>query len=504
MALLCPPSRLVLSFVSCYVRFSRFSFVFVFARTRDGRPRTCAVAHQGENLELNDKDLIIRCAHRHFSSDPHRPRRRHHRHLAALPLPPRRPDAERGDQPPRPRHGRDRARDSRIVIRSLDTNASLEAEDWHELRDRRELRLLSLLAHFFEVRGLTLTTSSESPAGAGIAGSSALNVAVCAALAEWNRTHYEPEALLQIAMNIEAQAINVPTGLQDYRPAMYGGIAALELDPDASAACRCTWTSTSCSGASSSATRASRAIPAPTTGRSRRSTSTATATCSTASSASATRRPPCGKRWSAETGNEVGQTIAEEWDNRKRLAPGVTTPAIEDLIARAMACGGDGGQGVRRRRRRMPVRLWPARDEGRHRRGPRRRRRAAARLSDRAARADAWITGRLARVFGEIADLLEIKGANAFKIRAYRSAAETIAAWPDPVARMDDAQLRDLPGIGKDLAAKIRELARHRLLRVSPGAAPGISSDDPRPAAAARCRAEDGGPALQRAEHPLD
>ena len=30
-------------------------------------------------------------------------------------------------------------------------------------------------------------------------------------------------------MNVEAQAIKVPTGLQDYRPAMYGGIAALEL-----------------------------------------------------------------------------------------------------------------------------------------------------------------------------------------------------------------------------------------------------------------------------------
>jgi DNA polymerase (family X) len=64
-----------------------------------------------------------------------------------------------------------------------------------------------------------------------------------------------------------------------------------------------------------------------------------------------------------------------------------------------------------------------------------------------------------AQLFGEIADLLEIKGANAFKIRAYRSAAETIEAWPDAVARLDDTQLRALPGIGKDLAAKIREVA---------------------------------------------
>ena len=63
-----------------------------------------------------------------------------------------------------------------------------------------------------------------------------------------------------------------------------------------------------------------------------------------------------------------------------------------------------------------------------------------------------------AQVLGEIADLLEIKGENAFKIRAYRSASETIAAWPDAVARLEDQQLREIPGIGKDLAARIREL----------------------------------------------
>jgi DNA polymerase (family X) len=64
----------------------------------------------------------------------------------------------------------------------------------------------------------------------------------------------------------------------------------------------------------------------------------------------------------------------------------------------------------------------------------------------------------IARVFGEIADLLEIKGENAFKIRAYRGASETIAAWPDAVSKLDEAGLRDVPGIGKDLAKKIREL----------------------------------------------
>ena len=65
----------------------------------------------------------------------------------------------------------------------------------------------------------------------------------------------------------------------------------------------------------------------------------------------------------------------------------------------------------------------------------------------------------IARVFAEISDLLEIKGENAFRVRAYRTAADTIAAWGDSVERLDDKQVRELPGIGKDLANKIRELS---------------------------------------------
>ena len=37
--------------------------------------------------------------------------------------------------------------------------------------------------------------------------------------------------------------------------------------------------------------------------------------------------------------DEVGRQIAREWDNRKRLAPGVTTPLIDDLMARAFGAG---------------------------------------------------------------------------------------------------------------------------------------------------------------------
>jgi D-glycero-alpha-D-manno-heptose-7-phosphate kinase len=229
--------------------------------------------------------------------------------------------------------------DTRIVIRSEDTGATVEADEWQELRDRRELRLLSLLAHFFEARGLTLTTRSESPAGAGIAGSSALNVAVCAALADWQRTHYEPEALLQVAMNVEAQAIEVPTGLQDYRPALYGGVAALELDVDGVRRMPL----------EVEAAELERRIVLCYTGEPRNSGTNNWEIikkhidgdrhifeCFERIRDTASRmREALGRGdWT-----DVGRAIAEEWENRKRLAPGVTTSAIEHLIDRATAAG---------------------------------------------------------------------------------------------------------------------------------------------------------------------
>ena len=229
--------------------------------------------------------------------------------------------------------------DSRIVIRSEDTGVTVEADDWKALADRRELRLLSLLVHFFEVNGITLTTASQSPAGAGIAGSSALNVAVCAALADWTRTHYEPEALLQVAMNVEAQTIAVPTGLQDYRPALYGGVAALELGVDGITRIPL----------DVDRSEVEKRIVLCYTGEPRNSgTNNWEITkkhidgdrfvfdCfERIRDTAATMR----ERLAAGDWDAVGAAIAQEWENRKRLAPGVTTAAIDALIARASAAG---------------------------------------------------------------------------------------------------------------------------------------------------------------------
>jgi DNA polymerase (family 10) len=66
----------------------------------------------------------------------------------------------------------------------------------------------------------------------------------------------------------------------------------------------------------------------------------------------------------------------------------------------------------------------------------------------------------VARILTEIADLLELKGENPFKIRAYRSGADVVANTAEPVAGLTDLQLRNWPGIGKDLSARIVEICQ--------------------------------------------
>ena len=63
----------------------------------------------------------------------------------------------------------------------------------------------------------------------------------------------------------------------------------------------------------------------------------------------------------------------------------------------------------------------------------------------------------VARIFNDIADLLEIKGDNPFRIRAYRRAALNIEGLSKDVSQTSKDELLKIPGIGQDLAGKIGE-----------------------------------------------
>lgn len=87
----------------------------------------------------------------------------------------------------------------------------------------------------------------------------------------------------------------------------------------------------------------------------------------------------------------------------------------------------------------------------------------------------------IARIFEEIADLLEIQNENQFRIRAYRNAARTLQGMGQDVSLyMEQGKdLQRLPGIGKDLAAKIKEIVEtglcSALRKLQKQTAPGLT-----------------------------
>jgi D-glycero-alpha-D-manno-heptose-7-phosphate kinase len=122
----------------------------------------------------------------------------------------------------------------RIVLVSRDTKREESFSSFEALYRARRYKL-PLLAHLVRVfrpaMGFTLTTDSEAPAGAGIGGSSAMAVAICAALDRLTGAGLRREDWIHISRDVEAIVIRVPTGTQDHYPPAFGGAAAIVLAP---------------------------------------------------------------------------------------------------------------------------------------------------------------------------------------------------------------------------------------------------------------------------------
>lgn len=121
-------------------------------------------------------------------------------------------------------------RDRRVQIHSVDRGRTVV----HELPLRVSAFrgplswLVRLTDAFAPGIPLSLTCQAEAPAGAGLGGSSALGIAVGAALASATGERLSKDALMRRVMNLETREIGVPTGNQDYLAALWGGLAGYE------------------------------------------------------------------------------------------------------------------------------------------------------------------------------------------------------------------------------------------------------------------------------------
>jgi len=244
--------------------------------------------------------------------------------------------------------------DGRIVLESRDRKVAFETDlaALEDLIREERLELISKLVHFFKpTTGFHLTANSEAPAGAGMGGSSALAIACIGALNRLVGNRYDERRFITIAANIETTVIRVPAGFQDYYSALHGAASCVHFGP---------------AGIEREALKIDEAklenrIAICYTGEPRLSGTNNWDIFKRhidgdpelfelfdgiRDSALSMRQALLADDWA-----QVSKIMRAAYPNRKRLAPGMTTPQMDQLVEKALAngaeaakiCGAGGG-----------------------------------------------------------------------------------------------------------------------------------------------------------------
>jgi D-glycero-alpha-D-manno-heptose-7-phosphate kinase len=244
--------------------------------------------------------------------------------------------------------------DGRIVLESRDRKVAFETElaAMEDLIREERLELISKLVHFFKpTTGFHLIANSQAPAGAGLGGSSALAIACIGALNRLVGDRYEERKFIAIAANIETTVIRVPAGFQDYYSAQYGSTSCVHFRTDGIER----------EHLKVDEKQLEERIAICYTGEPRLSGTNNWEVFKRhidgdpqlfklfdgiRDSARAMRAALLTGDW-----KEVGNIMRDAYPNRKRLAPGITTPQMDKLVEKALAngavaakvCGAGGG-----------------------------------------------------------------------------------------------------------------------------------------------------------------
>ncbi len=235
-----------------------------------------------------------------------------------------------------------------FAITSQDLRHRAQVESLDDLPSGGPLDLACRALRFAAPRpGLAMTLASSAPPGSGLGASSALLVALLAALDRWMRRSRSRDDLIATAWRIEAQSLRTLTGRQDYHAAAHGGINAIHFGLDGD--------------------RVEPLLRAPTLRRALQDRLVLAYTGQPHASGLTNWRvvrnylegvPATVNRMRgiAEVARQMrdalragdldalGKLLAEEWAHRRELANGVSTPAIEKVLTVARRHGGVGGK----------------------------------------------------------------------------------------------------------------------------------------------------------------
>jgi D-glycero-alpha-D-manno-heptose-7-phosphate kinase len=236
-----------------------------------------------------------------------------------------------------------RSADGRYRVRQGD--GLVEAGTAAELATHPEGALVGVIAAALELPPIEVVLASDSPRGGGLGASSAMAVGlIAAAEAEMGLPPSEPRARVALARDLEARLMGLPTGIQDHYPALLGGALEIRPLPGGEAVRRL---AVDLDGLGESLLVVYSGHSHFSAGNNwqvvrRRLEGEAEVTgLFEGIAAAAAGMPPA-----LEAGDlqQVGELMSREWSFRRRLAEGVSTPALERLLETALSQGAWGGK----------------------------------------------------------------------------------------------------------------------------------------------------------------
>ena len=233
---------------------------------------------------------------------------------------------------------------SAIEIHLTDEQYQQRYDSLQQLAGDEKASLIHRVLEHFHLTGIKIITRTDAPRGSGLGGSSALTITLVHAISELLGNPVRGDDLIDLVCDLETRLINVPAGIQDYFPPVYGGLAALHLNPGA-------------------VVRHEIPLPIERLSDHMLLHYTGVAHFSGTNNWQIYKRQIDGKKKvhkgldkitqsaiemekALEAGNmeAAGIALGHEWENRKALIDGVSTPEIEAAIAAATGAGAWAGK----------------------------------------------------------------------------------------------------------------------------------------------------------------
>jgi len=243
-------------------------------------------------------------------------------------------------------YARVEARKTKDKFIHLSSEDYVKEYDFRKGAEPGDLPLLEMLcSHYSVTDGWSISVRSDFPPGSGLGGSSAVSIAMARALLEIREAKESAQRTVTVCRDLEARNLGIPTGVQDFWPAILGGVLAIHYRPGGD----------DIESLGNAFPFLTERLVVAYTGKSHFSADnnfeiyqaflqgrkeTVRAMKGIAEASQGVYRALKNNDF-----DEAGRMMNEEWENRKKLSPSVATPKMEELQKAALEAGAVGAKG---------------------------------------------------------------------------------------------------------------------------------------------------------------